>query len=471
MKNNLSKNQIRISILVLTTLFFVSGSLSAQKKPTKKEVTETTKTTKEQNSPPPIMSVSPAEKKYENEKMCMNCDTLVLEAGKPHIIIYDIQKMSSWESRIYREQPDKNSSYDKEYYTLKDLVKREWEELHQNFPEREVTYHHVFRNTLIKTQNSAKENVNFLNRQEHHEGFIYWSGKPNDKILQSKKMVFATEQISKIRGDRKTSSYYQNFKKDSLLIENLMKTTIADENIKNNINLFLQKEVINEQTLPFQLMDLKNVKTIYFETSPNKKATFTFNTSGQLTDFNNHRNEIYKFIYKNNLPITILKNNQAHTELAFQGNNISVKNNQIFKTFQLSGKLFLSTNQFYTEKENYEMMNLKSPVHWEIKTESNQICEYFSRSDSQDESTICYSNNEYHLPLTVTYHFKNPSFERSVTTVSTMNENGEFIVEVKSEGQSATYRYKLEKGILKNFQYSSDDENLSATLIKYEFYK
>ena len=457
------------SIIILITLFFVSGTLSAQKKPAKKSVTEISKTITD--SPPPMMSVSSEEKKYEHEKICANCDTLVLEVGKPHIVIYDIQQMSSWESRIYREQPDKNNSSDEEYYTLKDLGKREWEELHRNFPENKVTYHHVFRNTLIKAQNSTKENVNFLNRQEQHEGFIYWSGKPTDKILQSKKMVFATEQISKICGDRKISSYYSDFKQDSLLIENLMKTTVADENVKSNINLFLQKEILKEHTLPFEFMDFTNVKTIHLEISPEKKATFTFNTSGQLTGFNDHENEIYKFIYKNNLPISVLKNDKPYAELAFQGNNISLKNNQFLKTFQLFGKLFLSTKQFYTEKEQYEMMNLKSPVHWEIKTENNQICEYFSRTDSPDESTTCYSNNQYQLPLTITYHFKNPSFEMTNTTVSTMNENGEIVVKSENERKSSKLKYKIEKGILKTFQYFTNDEDSPAILVKYEFYK
>jgi len=37
------------------------------------------------------------------------------------------------------------------------LVKRVWDELHQNFPENEGNYHHVYRNTFIKVAYSKKQ--------------------------------------------------------------------------------------------------------------------------------------------------------------------------------------------------------------------------------------------------------------------------------------------------------------------------
>ena len=142
---------------------------------------------------------------------------MFLEAGKPHIVVYDIKYMSDSENKKYLPQPTENE-FQNSYYGFGELVKREWDKLCRNFSENDVMHHQVYRNTFIKIQNSTQETINLLDRQDRHEGYLYWSGKPSDKIFNDKKMVLTTEKISKIRDDGKTSLYYQAFKQDSLMV-------------------------------------------------------------------------------------------------------------------------------------------------------------------------------------------------------------------------------------------------------------
>ncbi|RZK21471.1 MAG: hypothetical protein EOO86_00905 [Pedobacter sp.] len=191
LKKNIKK------ILLIITAVLMLGTVSAQKKVVKKTPVKPVK--KYVGPPPPVIkpiekivtieamgsnygaspmiSVSPQEAKYEREKICTDCDTLVLETGKPHIVIYDVKWMSDRESRTYRKQPTEDD-LNKDYYGMRGLVKREWDELQSNFPASDINYHHVYRNTYVKVPNIAKQDLSLLDRQERHEGFLYWNGKP-----------------------------------------------------------------------------------------------------------------------------------------------------------------------------------------------------------------------------------------------------------------------------------------------------
>lgn len=322
--------------LLLTVLFCIT-TVSAQKKPVKKSKAKTAinkippppkveKADSEiiyldnvpdiSNAPPPMTYVSPEERKFDSERICINCDTLVLEAGKPHIVMYDVKYMSDSQSKTYREQPTEDE-FQNSYSGFGDLVKREWDELCRNFSENDVIHHHVYRNTFIKIQNSTQETINLLDRQDRHEGYLYWSGKPSDKIFNDKKMVLTTEKISKIRGDGKISSYYQAFKQDSLIVESKMKTTFTNENVLKNINTLLLKEIVDDYALPLQFLNIKNVKSIILNTGSEKEITFNFNNLGQLISFKGRRENEIKVNYENNLPISITEERQTRQKFLF----------------------------------------------------------------------------------------------------------------------------------------------------------
>lgn len=484
LKRNIKK------ILLMITAVLTVGTVSAQKKVVKKKPKPVkiyvvpppppvVKTIHEAAPPSiaifeskaPMISVSPQEDKYEREKICTDCDTLVLEAGKPHIVIYDVKWMSDRDSRTYRKQPTE-SDLTKDYYGMRGLVKREWDELQLNFPAKDVNYHHIYRNTFIKVPNVGKQDLSLLNRQERHEGFLFWNGKPDAKILQSSKMAQLTEQIAKATGVDKTSSYYSSFMQDSLAVEKLTKTTKANEEVQPNMNAFLQDEILREYILPFQFMDLKNVSSITLQPNGKEKFTFKFNTLGQWVEFIDGREEHNIITYQNNLPFTISEKGTVKKHFYYQGNTISVKDPYQLKSYKLIGKVFFDSIRYATEKKDYENLQIKSHGVYQIVKQNGQTCLEYSFLDNRLASTICYSNNQYTLPLTLTETFGGDLQTRTFS----LNEDGALQLENVNKYKSSKRIYKLENGIIKAF-YSTqkrgegDYASPSAVQVTYTFFK
>lgn len=421
-------------------------------------------------NPPPMISVSPQEAKYEREKICTDCDTLVLEAGKPHIVIYDVKWMSDRESRTYRKQPTE-VDLRTDYYGMRGLIKREWDELQSNFPSSDINYHHVYRNTYIKVSNVGKQDLSLLDRQERHEGFLFWNGKPDARILQGSKMAQLTEQIAKARGVVKTSSYYASFKQDSLAVEKLMQTTQADENIQPNMNAFLQDQILREYILPFQFMDLKNVSSITLQPNGKEQFTFKFNKMGQLVEYIDGREEHLIIAYQNNLPLTISEKGTVKKYFYYQGNTISVKDPYQLKSYKLIGKVFFDSIRYATEKKDYEELQITRGVY-QIAKQNGQTCLEYSSSDDRLASTMCYSNNQYTLPLTITETFGGDQQTRTFS----INENGALQLENVNQYKSSKRVYTLENGIIKTFYSTqkrgeSDYAAPNAVQVSYTFFK
>ncbi|KAA5535879.1 hypothetical protein [Paenimyroides baculatum] len=476
--------------LLLTVLFCIT-TVSAQKKPVKKSKPKTVlhkippppkveKADSEiiyldnvpdiSNAPPPMMYESPEVRKFDSERICTNCDTVVLEAGKPHIVVYDVKYMADSQSKTYHEQPTENE-FQNSYFGFGELVKREWDELCRNFSENDVMHHQVYRNTFIKIQNSTQETINLLDRQDRHEGYLYWSGKTTNKIFNDKKMVLTTEKISKIRGDGKTSSYYQAFKQDSLMVERKMKTKFANENVLKNINTLLLKEIIDDYALPLQFLNIKNVKSITLNTGSDTKITFTFNTLGQLTDFKGHDNDDIKVNYENNLPISITDEGRPDKNFYFQNNTVTIKNSYDMETYELMGNLFLVKDRFVIDERNYENKDINPKTIYKITSKNNEACEEIIYKESNDVYTTCYSNNFWQLPLTITNKF--PKGERIYKFY--LNENNQLIAEGSNEYKTERIIYKIENNILKSIQFYQERDNVGKygdeVLVDYEFYK
>ena len=481
-------------MLFMITALLVVGTAAAQKKTVKKKAVKTVrkyfgppppivKDVVEAPPPPPSLSdskqpgyaappmimVSPQEAKFEKEKICTDCDTLVLEAGKPQIVIYDVKWMADRESRTYRSQP-KAADLSTDYYSMRGLVKREWDELHQNFPESDVNYHHVYRNTFIKVANNDKQNLNLLDRQLRHEGFIYWSGKPEAEILQGNKMVKLTEQIGKAANVDKTSSYYASFKKDSLTVEKLMQTTRAAKDVEPNINAFLQQEILGEYIIPFQFINLKNVSSISLLPNGKEKLTFKFNQMGQLTEYIDEGDEHLIIKYSSNLPQTISRDGKIKTRLFYQDDVIITKDDYRLETFKMVGRLFLESDRYSIEKADYEEMKINSGQTYKIAARNSQTC--LDYSDGDRNSSVCYSNNQFTLPLTMTESFGGDS----QTKTFTMSDSGELVVENINKYKSSKMVYQLENGIIKAFQSvqkRGDDSYSTPNEIKvlYTFFK
>lgn len=466
-------------------LLFISGITLAQKKPVKRlppkvpkiKIPAPKKAEKVKDLAPPTIDSSPSvmympspgEINYERGKICTTCDTLVLEPGKPYILIYDIKWMSDHQSKTYKDQPtEKDLKY--KYFALNGLEKREWDELHNHFLETDVNYRYIFRNTFIKIPNTAQENLNFLDRQDRHVGFLYWSGNASDKILHSKNMVLTTEQIAKYRGENKKSSYCETFKRDSLTIENFTKTTFASKNVMQQLNVIVSKYLLNDNIIPFQFMDTKKVQKITLTINNEKKLYVMFNTLGQLTGIENNTDKKV-VVYKNELPVYFTENDKIKDYFYFQDNTVIVKNNYAMKIYQLVGKLFLSENYFSIDKPNYEKLNLNH-TQYKINTENDISCEFLSYTDSDETSSECYSNNQWKLPITVTYVYNNTS----ETTTYTQSANGDIVVETINPYKSKKIVYQIENQILKTIKYykKQDNEDYKELVLinaEYEFYK
>lgn len=411
--------------------------------------------------------VSDETQKYEDEKICKQCDTLILEAGAPHILLFNITSMNDFNyPNRYSDQP---AMGDKRYtnFEFSELAKREWEELHKNYKKSEINYHHLYRNTYVKIENATQEIVNLLNRQDNHEGLIYWSGNANDIILHSNKLYLNTEKIADVREENKKSSYYQTFLKDSINIENLCKTTQVNEELKQQMNVILLKEIESDLNIPFPFMDLKKVYRIKLKLK--EDLILTFNDKERLKECEFGEKEKHTIIYQNNLPTTITEKGKVNTNFFYQDNKVTVKENSMLKVYQLEGKVLLRTLQYFIGKSNYEKIDLDCPVKWNIKTENGATCEYMTRTDGNETLKNCYSNNQWKLPLTIDHG------ESSETTY-TMNENGELVIEFTNTYRSVKQIYEMENGIIKHFKYFKKKENedfkeLISTPVEYEYYK
>lgn len=419
----------------------------------------------------PTISISPQEAKYDRDKICTDCDTLILAPGKTHIVVYNVYWMGSRESRTYNKQP-KESDPMHSRYALQGTAKREWDELQRNFPESEVSYHYVYRNTYIKVPNASNEILDLLDRQQRYEGLLYWSGKTTDKTFQQKKMVMLTEQLAPLRGEHKTSSYYPQFLEDSNRVVSLMQSGTADPGMSTAINPFLQRAIVEEYVLPFEYMKLDKVHKISWTLNEKKPIVFEFNKAGQLVQFKEGEREIHIVNYKDGLPVSVTQDGKITHTFAYDKDKVAVKENYYLETYQLVDKVFLKTGKFNISKEDYENKQLRGEVRYTIKKDKDEACESFSRTDSEDKGSYCYSNTRCTLPLTLTSTYNH---DKSVSTY-TMNANNELVIERVLGYKTTKMVYKMENGLVRQMSYTKkrNNEDYSEPEVidlKYEYFK
>lgn len=426
-------------------------------------------------SAPSTVAVSSEEAKYDREKICTDCDTLVLEPNKKHILIYDVKWMSNRESRTYREQPTLKD-LDKDYYQLRGENLREWEELKANYPESEFAFHHIFRNTYIKTLNNSKQVLNLLNRQDLHQGFLFWDGKENDSTINRTRMALLTETVAKQTGLNKISSYYSKFKKDSLNIVNYQKTKSPSANVVANLNTFIMEEVFDEEVIPLQFFDLKKVSkiTVQSQAEAHKKMIFKLNEKGQLVQFID-RKDTTTIIYKNNLPVAFKNRYNKMGGIYYHGDTVIFKDNNYLKISKIVNKTFIPLKTYLVDKQDYEKMTLDNGFENILSTKSNNTC-LESYNDARETTIIdCYSNTHLQLPLTRTHQssMNGHNFE-SKSTYS--KEADKFTIENKSESRINKLEYTLADNkptLISNFikRGDADYEKPYVLNVTYEYYK
>lgn len=464
-------------ILILIPAFALT--VQAQKKPA---IQQSTKNKTIQPPPDsnqiiyPNVIADPKQIQFDREKECSDCDTLVLEPGKPHIIIYDVKWMSNQEDRSYRPQPTA-ASLQNDFYAMRGLVKREWEALHHHYPEPEFTYHHIYRNTFIKIRNKANTSYSLLNRQERHEGLLYWSGQVNDVPLLKKEMVKTTEAIAHARGVQKESAYYKSFQQDSLKVSALRQTRTASPGMRPAMNTYLSDKLFGETVLPLQLFDLKNVKTMTLQSEKRKEKTIrlTFNKQQQLiSSHESSDKEATRIEYaKDGLPLRIINENNTVTHLYYNNDTLIVASDALLYLYQLKGRVFFTIGFYNISPSDYNAMNLAGKGDFKLSEKAGGSGATGTEVTSNGRSSTTYSNTTWQLPLTISYNLGGTIGQKQVSQPDDHTLNIEAVTDYKS----MRAEFKLQNGRpvqLSVFIKRQGDEAYkdgNVQLFSYEYFK
>lgn len=483
---------------LLFFLFFVATlniAVAQQKPVVKKPTTSKAKKTKVYITPPvkiaeavtvtppppssiksaPSIMADPSTSRFNSNSICTDCDTLKLESNKPSIVIYDVKWMANTDSRTYKDQPTEKDLA-KSYFALSGIKKREWDELRINFPEGDFIYHYVYRNTLIATPNKKRQTLSLLDRQDRHEGFLYWSGKENDSTLNKKTMAKLTEAVANARGEKKISSYYNKFAKDSTTIEQLQATRNPSARLVANMNIFLQKEIFNETILPLQFFNMDKVSKITIQSvkEQNKVVALKFNTKGQITQLN-ERNDSTTFTYKDNLPLQAINRYNKPIKYYYQGDTVIVRENNYLKVNKLVDKMLIGIKIYSLEKDKYDEMTLDKG--FEIKLSKNAT---FCINEFADEidyaAKTCYSNTNWQLPLTVTASNSRGSHSDKSETFYKINEEKNLVIEDVNDVRQNKREYIITDGkpkSIKSFKKRDGEQYGEPYVlnITYEYFK
>ena len=422
----------------------------------------------------PTIMADPSVSKFEKSMICQDCDTLTLDANKPNIVIYDVKWMADRQSRTFRKQPTEKDLTNN-YFALQGLGKREWEELRKNFPEGDFSYHYVYRSTLITIPNK-KQILSLLDRGERHEGFLYWSGKENDSIVSKKDMARLTETVASARGEKKTSSYYANFAKDSIAVVKFQQTKNPSPNFAGNMNVLLQQEIFDETILPVQFFNFDKVSKITIQSAKeaNKQVVFKLNNKGQFVQLK-ERSDSTVITYKDNLPYQAIDRYKNTINFCYQGDTVIIKEKQYLKVNKMVDRMFFEVKRFNISKENYANMTLNNGADIKLSKNSN-----FCVTEYQDERDLalktCYSNTNWELPLTLTNtrSYENESNKSEITYK--LNDEKNLVLEEINSRKSTKLEYVITNGkpiSIKSFSKRDNDEYGEAYVLNiiYEYFK
>jgi hypothetical protein len=345
----------------------------------------------------------------------------------------------------------------------------------KNFLESQYKYQYIFRTTLIETQNNKKQILNLLDRQDRHEGFLYWSGNENDSIINRSKMVQLTELVAEKTGKKIKSSYYATFKNDSLIIENYQNTLNPSEELKDNMNFLLQNEIFNKAEIPFHFIDLTGVSKITIQSvgEADKKFSFSYNKNAQLIKiYDGKQDDSTAITYKNGLPDVAIKHGQTF-KFYYQNDLVIIKEKNYISVFKLMNKVFFNIERYKIGKNDYSNMLLRNSFSQII----NNNC--LERTDAESKKfveSICYNNTNWELPVKTLK--KNLLYEKEIETNSTYskNDSGNLVVESSNPFRSIKYEFTLQNNKFTSISSSSkrDKNEYSEPYvlnITYEYFK
>lgn len=233
----------------------------------------------------------------KNKIVCLTCDTLILNSGKPQIIAYKINKRNISNQNF--PQPT-DIELRNNMYKFSKIMDREIFELKNNFQNADL--HKIYRNTYIKIKNDDNEIINFLDLENFYEGIIYWDGKSKSKIIRNDNIILSSELFSKQSGENIISSYINEFANVEQEISKLLTPSTPTKALIEKTNLFLINTFFDDNFLPTPFLSFNKVKEISIEIEPDKKLIFIFNELNQLVNYNTQITKC-EIQYKNGIPV------------------------------------------------------------------------------------------------------------------------------------------------------------------------
>ncbi|MGY0036324.1 hypothetical protein [Pedobacter sp. NJ-S-72] len=299
-----------------------------------------------------------------NKWACTSCDTLILKPGKPTFIFHNIPAIISDDEFRHVQQLKESDLNDLSIDYKFDLsalsyAKREWNELHKYFPKEKFNYKYLFKHTYLKVVNGSAETVNMLTLPDEYKGFIYWSGKPRDKILKSEKMYQLTELVAKQRKAKFRSAYMLKNELDSMAIVHY-RTVFSPTSAAARQAMFLAVNLnYKDHYLPLQLFNLKGVKEMKLinDTHHYMNIILDFNDKGQVTNMLNALGTV-SIEYKNDAPYLFTENSVPFQEFSYSGDTVIIANkwNHKLDRYTMAGDFYFKTrsicfmNQFHLGK-------------------------------------------------------------------------------------------------------------------------
>ncbi|RAJ31069.1 hypothetical protein [Pedobacter cryoconitis] len=408
----------------------------------------------------------------QGNRICTSCDTIVLKAGKPTILLYNIRRFYSLADEVYRvmqlKEADLNADENLRYQmTSSPYAKREWDELKKHYPENQFNYSYVYRPAYIKKQDNTIESVNLLNLNEQHEGLIYWSGKSKDKLLTSHNMHKFTEIIAAQRKEKFRSAYVVKYEQDSAQVaryKTIFKPTKATAVQATNLSFEL---AYTDRFLPMQFFDFKGVKKVNISIphSNFKDEEIEFNAQGQWTNYRTTRNNV-SLSYKDGAPFKMVSTAiQPQLEFHYSGDTVLVLNDQRIDQYLLAGEILFKTKTYLIAEVNPISKDLiiynKSIVNEtnkgvrlvaQLKELHEDVLGFLSTTANPEgaEPVLAYaSKTKWELPVNIESEFFNESTGRNDTLIETyaLNAVGLLVSEKTVGPNRQRVIFKLENGL------------------------
>ncbi|QNK64120.1 hypothetical protein H7F33_06435 [Pedobacter sp. PAMC26386] len=289
-----------------------------------------------------------------NKWTCTSCDTLILKPGKPIFVFYNIHAVYDQNEFRYIKQlkasdlTDSSANYKYQLYTVP-FAKREWNELQKHYPNNKFNYKYIFKHTYIKVLNSSLEKINMLTLSDEDTGFIYWSGKPGDKVIKRKEMYQLTELIAKYRKVKFRSSYMLKYEQDSTAIADHKTVFKPTREAARQAMYFAVNLKFKNHYLPLQLFNLKDVKEMVLTnvTHRNKNIQLDFNSKGQIVKMLDDRGAV-SIEYKDDAPHFFTEPSQQNQEFNYSGDTLFVNNkwNRKLDQYTLVGNFYFKTKSY-----------------------------------------------------------------------------------------------------------------------------